>query len=449
MIRIHEKRDLIKDILILAFPAIIEMALNTLVGIADTLMISRFIGSEGLAAVGFANQIIFTLIFIFSSFNAGATAMVARSYGEKNYQRLNQIVGQNLTLNTFMGIVITLVTLFFSENILRLFDISAVVHNMGTEYLHYVAISQLFMFISFASAAGLRGAGDTKTPMYITGLANILNIIGNYVLITGYSFFPELGIVGAAISTSFARGVAAVIYLYIFIRGRRKTKLLFKNLRISTYILKPLWKFSYAAALEQFFMQIAFFVNGIIISMLNTTSEAAFRILINIESTSFMPAIGISIATATLVGKRLGENNPEKSLLTGKTAASLSLLWGIFMGLIFILFPISILKIFTTETALIKLATFTMILAGFNQPLLSFMIVMGGALRGTGDTKGVMFITSLRLWVMFVPLTYIFVAFYNLGVASVWYSEIASFLVFSLIIYRRFISMEWARITMF
>jgi putative MATE family efflux protein len=449
MINIRDQKDLIKDILILAFPAIIEMALNTLVGMADTLMISRFIGPEGLAAVGFANQIIFTLIYIFSSFNAGATAMVARSYGEKNYQRLNKIVGQNFTLNTFMGIIITLVTFLFSGNILGLFAISDIVHRMGTDYLNYVAISQLFMFISFASAAGLRGAGDTRTPMYITLLANILNIVGNYVLITGYSFFPELGIIGAAISTSFARGIAALIYLYIYIRGNRKVKLLFRNLRISSSLLKPLWKFSYAAGLEQFFMQMAFFVNGIIISLLDTTSEAAFRILINIESASFMPAIGISIATATMVGKRLGEDNPEKSLLTGKTAAGIGVIWGIIMGLVFILLPVPILRIFTTDSELIKSATFTMILAGFNQPLLSFMIVMGGALRGTGDTKGVMVITSLRLWTIFIPLTYIFVAFYNLGVASVWYAEITSFVVFSLIIYRRFVSMEWARITMF
>ncbi|MDI3546391.1 MAG: hypothetical protein PWR10_43 [Halanaerobiales bacterium] len=449
MLNFRERKDMIRDIFILALPAIMEMALNTLVGIADTLMISRIIGKEGLAAVGFANQIIFTLIFIFSSFNAGATAMVARSYGEKNYQRLNKIIGQNLTLNFLMGIIISLVSFFYAKNILHIFDISEIVLEMGTTYLKYVSLSQLFMFISFAVAAGLRGAGDTRTPMYITGTANFLNIIGNYVLMTGYGFFPELGIAGAAISTTFARGIAALLFLYILLNGKKKVKLYLVNLRISAYILKPLWRFSYAAALEQLFMQLAFFANGIIISLLDTTSEAAFRILINIESTSFMPAIGVSIATATLVGKHLGEDNPEKSLLTGKTAAGMGIVWGIIAGSIFILLPVPLLKIFTKEAELITKSIFTMKIAGLNQPLLAFMIIMGGALRGAGDTRGIMFITALRLWLMFIPLTYLFVIFFNFGVTGVWYAEITSFLVFALVIYQRFAAMEWARIRMF
>lgn len=449
MLNFRERKDMIRDIFILALPAIMEMALNTLVGIADTLMISRIIGKEGLAAVGFANQIIFTLIFIFSSFNAGATAMVARSYGEKNYQKLNKIIGQNLTLNFLMGIIISLVSFFYAKNILHIFDISEIVLEMGTTYLKYVSLSQLFMFISFAVAAGLRGAGDTRTPMYITGTANFLNIIGNYVLMTGYGFFPELGIAGAAISTTFARGIAALLFLYILLNGKKKVKLYLVNLRISAYILKPLWRFSYAAALEQLFMQLAFFANGIIISLLDTTSEAAFRILINIESTSFMPAIGVSIATATLVGKHLGEDNPEKSLLTGKTAAGMGIVWGIIAGAIFILLPVPLLKIFTKEAELITKSIFTMKIAGLNQPLLAFMIIMGGALRGAGDTRGIMFITALRLWLMFIPLTYLFVIFFNFGVTGVWYAEITSFLVFALVIYHRFVAMEWARIRMF
>lgn len=442
-------KEMTRQILILAVPAIIEMALSTLVGLADTLMISRFIGTEGLAAVGFANQIIFTMIFIFSSFNAGATAMVARSYGEKNYHRLNKIVGQNLALNFMIGIIVFLTTLFFAPNILNLFDISPKVMAMGVSYSENVAISQLFMFISFAGAASLRGAGDTKTPMFITGMANILNIIGNYLLITGFGPFPELGVQGAAISTSIARGIAALLYLYILIQGTSGIKLVFSNLKITGYILRPLWRFSYAAALEQLFMQLAFFVNGIIISQLDTTSEAAFRILINIESTSFMPAIGISIATATLVGKHLGENNPERSLTIGKTAALLGIIWGIFMGAIFIAIPVPILKIFTTDLALINKATYSMQIAGINQAPLAFMIILGGALRGTGDTRGIMFITALRLWTLFIPLTYLFVIYFDYGVTSVFYAEIISFVFFSIIAYRRFTAMKWAKIRMF
>lgn len=438
-----------KKIFILALPAILEMSLNTMLGVADTLMISRIIGKEGLAAVGFANQIFFTLIFIFSSFNAGATAMIARSYGEKNYKRLNKIMGQNLTLNTSIGVVVFFLTFIFAGNILSVYDITAQVKTLGVTYLKIVAYSQLFMFVSFAMAAGLRGAGDTKTPMYITGSANILNIIGNYVLMTGFWIFPEMGIAGAALSTTISRIMASVAYIFVVFNIKEKLQLKFENLKLTKEILQPLWNFSYAAGLEQLSMQLAFFLNGIIVSLLSTTSEAAFRILINVESISFMPAIGTSIATATLVGKHLGEKRPEESLKTGFTAAGMGIIWGIFMGTIFLIFPEPIIRIFTTESVVVDASLKTLRIAGINQAPLAFMIIMSGALRGTGDTKGVMIITAMRLWLMFVPLTYLFTILLEQGVTGVWYAEISSFVVFSFVIFKRFRAMEWTEIRMF
>jgi putative MATE family efflux protein len=446
---IRNNKEQIKVILILALPVILEMALNTLLGLMDTIMISWYIGKEGLSASGYANQIFFTLIFVFSSFNAGATAMISRSYGEKNYNRLREITGQNLSLNFFLGIIIFIFSIYSADYILKIYEISDNVYNLGTSYFKIVSWSIPFLFISLASSASLRGAGDTKTPMIITGTANIINILGNYFLITGFSIFPELGIDGAALSTTISRLIAALAYLFILLHSKKEIRLIISYLKISRYILKPLWNFSYAAALEQLSMQMAFFLNGVIISKLDTTSEAAFRILVNIESTSFMPAIGISIATTTLVGKYLGENTPKKSLHTGYLAAVMGTIWGIIIGTIFLIFPTPILRIFSSDISVINASLLTMKIAGINQAPLAFMIILAGALRGTGDTKGIMFITSARLWLVFIPLSYLFVLIFNNGVAGVWIAESCSFLIFSIIISKRFNKMRWAEIKMF
>jgi len=438
-----------KNIFLLALPAVLEMSLNTLVGMADTIMISRFIGKEALAAVGFANQIIFTLIFVFSAFNAGATAMVSRSYGEGNKQRMNKIMNENLTLNLILGIIVTIFTFFFANLILNIYDITEVVKTFGTTYLKYIAIGQLFMFISFAAAAALRGAGDTKTPMYITGIANILNIIGNYILITGFWIFPELGIAGAAISTTFARFIAAALYLALFTSNKGILKLHPSWMKISSKIFKPLINLSYAAGIEQLFMQAAFFVNGIFISQLDTTAEASFRILLNIESLSFMPAIGIAIAATTLVGKHLGENNAEESLKSGLTAAVMGAIIGTTLALVYLIFPVFALKIFTTEIGVINYSVPILKIVALNQALLAFVIIMVGALRGAGDTKGAMYITIIRLWLIFIPLSYYLIVVSDYGVAGVWIAEIISFLIVALIVVRRFIKMEWAEIEFF
>jgi putative MATE family efflux protein len=436
-------------IFILALPAVLEMSLNTLVGMADTIMISRFIGKEALAGVGFANQIIFTLIFVFSAFNAGATAMIARSYGEGKQNRLNKIMNENLTLNIIIGVLITIFTYFFAEMILNIYDITPEVKNYGTIYLKNIALGQLFMFISFASAAALRGASDTKTPMYITGAANIINIIGNYVLITGFWFFPELGIAGAALSTAFARFISASLYMYIFAKNKGILNLNIISMKITKVILKPLLNLSYAAAVEQFFMQVAFFVNGIFISQLNTTAEASFRILLNIESISFMPAIGIAIAATTIVGKHLGEGRAEESLKGGLTAAIMGTVLGSGIALIYLFFPVFALSIFTNDISVIEYSHPILKIVALNQSFLAFVVIMVGALRGAGDTKGAMYITITRLWIFFVPLSYYLIIIKDFGISGVWIAEIISLIIISLIVLKRFMDMKWAEIKFF
>lgn len=441
-------KPLLMGIIVLALPAIGEMSLNTLLGMADTLMISHFIGPEALSGVGFANQIMFTLIFIFTSFNTGATAMIARSYGEKNYKRLNKVAGETTTINFVLGIIVTILGIIFMESIFSIYDLSDTVRAMTLEYFSIVILSGIFMFLSFSFAAILRGSGDTKTPMYITGLANITNIIGNYVLIKGVGPFPEMGVAGAALATTLSRGIAVSIYIYILFIKDRQVTIKKSDLGLTKEILRPLWRFSYPGAIEQALMQLSFVVAGIFISSLDTYSESAFRLLITIESTSFMPAVGMSIASATLVGKALGEKNTQRAVETGYGATFLGLTWGIFSGIVFLLFPNPILKVFTPDMVVIEAALLAMIWAGFNQPFLNSFIVMSGALRGAGDTRGVMFITFIRLWVLFVPLTYLFISRIGYGVEGLWMAEITSLALSGIVLFRRFAGKSWLDLQM-
>lgn len=444
--KITAQKALVLSILTMALPAIIEMALNTLLGVADTIMISRLINQSALAAAGFANSIMFLLIFVFTSFNTGATALVSRSFGEKNFEKLNRIGSQTVLLNGIIGLVVMLLSLKFSSQIFVIFDTTKEVSIMIDSYFSIIAYGLFAMFLSFSFASILRGAGDTITPMAVTGFANILNIIGNYVLIRGIWIFPEMGIRGAALSTTLSRVVAVLIYIYICFFRHKKIKIRIHLMKFQAHVLKPLIRISLPGAVEQGLMQFSFLAIGVFVSKLDTASEAAFRILINIESISFMPAVGISIAAATLVGKSLGEKNKEHAKDIARVSFSLAIVWGIFVGSLFFIFKVPILKIFTTEPDVIKASIATMTLMAVNQPLLNFMIAISGGLRGAGDTKLVMYIALLRLWAIFVPVSYLFVNIYSYGVSGIWIAEILSFLIFDYIIFRRFKSGKWADI---
>ena len=438
------RRKLIQNILVIAAPAILEMALNTLLMVADTLMVSRLISESALSGVGIVNSIFFLLIFVFSSFNTGAVAMVSRSYGEKDMDKAANFAGNNLVINLTIGALITLLAAVFRNALFMPYEITAEVLNYGQAYFNIIIPGMLFQFGSFAFASMSRGVEDTRTPMYITGFANIFNIVFNYVLIRGVWFFPEMGIHGAALATTMARVIAFSIYLYIFISGRHKLKLTNATLRLRRALVRQLWKISYPGAIEQLLMQGSFFVMGIFITMLDTSAEALFRILISIESTSFMPAVGIAIATATLVGKSLGEKDIEKATDTGYLATIMGAIWGAIAAAMFLLFPNFILSMFTDKQELFDQGISVFRIMAFNQLFLTANIVMGGALRGAGDTAAVTRLTSLRLWLIFTPMSYVLIRFTDYGVGGVWIAEVTSLMIFLVFLVLRFRSQKWA-----
>lgn len=440
---IINRKQLIRSILIIAAPAILEMALNTLLMVADTLMVSKMIGNEALSAVGIVNSIIFLLIFVFASFNTGAVALISRSYGEEDMDKAASYAGSNLTLNLAIGAVITFLAILFRDLLFMPFDITETVLDNAGRYYNIVIVGLIFQFGSFAFASMSRGVEDTKTPMFITGFANIFNIIFNYLLIKGVWIFPEWGLEGAAIATTTARIIASFIYLYVFTLGSHRMKLIVRKLKPSAAHVHALWKISWPGAIEQLLMQTSFLVMGIIITMLDTSSEALFRILISIESTSFMPAVGISIATATLVGKSLGEKDVDKAADIGYLATGMGIVWGCIAALTFLLFPQFILSLFTDEAAIFDAGVTVFRVMALNQLFLTAYIVISGALRGAGDTNAVMWLTSLRLWLIFTPVTYLLIRYAGMGVEAVWYAEVTSFIVFLGLMLARFHNRRW------
>lgn len=442
----HARKSTIMTIMALSMPAIIDMSLDTLLGLADTLMLSWLIGNEALSAAGFVNQIVFTLIFIFTSFNTGGTAMIARSFGEENFIKLNKAASEVVFLNFLIGIIIVVLCYLFQKQIFSIFQTTAEVSRNIQLYFKWIGISIIPMFLAFSFSAILRGSGNTRTPMYVTLTANIINVVGNFILIQGLWFFPKMGIEGAAIATMTARWISVVIYVVILFDVRKKVHLHFRKMLPTQEVFEPLLRISLPGAVEQTFIQASFIAVNVIISTLNTSSEAAYRILINLESISYMPAIGISIAAATLTGKALGESDPEKAYKTGKTATFLGVIWGVIMCVFFLLFLNYWPKLFTNDIIIIHTIIPVLILSALLQPFLNTLLIMSGVLRGSGDTKTVMRLSVFRVWLFNVPMTYVFIRLMHFDLKGAWYAELISYTLFCLIMYRKLEQKKWTEI---
>ncbi|HBG09812.1 MAG TPA: MATE family efflux transporter, partial [Firmicutes bacterium] len=196
-----EQPDFRSRILRLAWPAIVENLLHTMVGIVDTAMVGR-LGAAALAAVGLGNQINHLGLTIFSALATGSTALVARHIGAKEPERARDVARQSLVLGLFVSGTVMLIFLFTARGLLGLLfrRSEGLVLDSAAAYVRIVASAMILNYFLIVINAVLRGAGDTKTPMRITALVNVINIVGNAIFIYGLGPIPALGVAGAALS---------------------------------------------------------------------------------------------------------------------------------------------------------------------------------------------------------------------------------------------------------
>lgn len=279
--------------------------------------------------------------------------------------------------------------------------------------------------------------------MLVNGAVNILNIVGNAFLIYGLWIFPEMGMGGAALSTTISRALGAIFLIALTFVGNKKIKLTLENLKLKIKMIKRIVKIGWSAAIEQCFMQTSFIVINFMIIALGEVSHAIFNMVIRIESISFMPAFGISIAATTLVGQYLGAEKKEMAVKSGNVAAALGAIMGLFLGMMFFMFPKALISIFVSDILTINAAIVPVRIAAFQEWAIAVMLIYAGALRGAGDTKRVMLVTILRVWGIFVPLTYLFINLTNMGIKGVFFATNIEFLVPAALFYLRFNSGKW------
>lgn len=206
-------KEKIKIIIILAFPAVIENFFQTMLGFADTFFVSQ-IGLEEVSAVGVTNAILAIYFAIFMAIGVGVNVLMANATGANNHEKASKIAQQGIVLASLIGLFMGGVTLIFAEPLLSLLGAEQRVLEISSVYFRIVAVPSILMAYMFVMSSILRGVGDTKSPMKAIIIANIVNIVLDYVLIFGFLFIPALGIVGAGLAGVIARGVGTLILVY-------------------------------------------------------------------------------------------------------------------------------------------------------------------------------------------------------------------------------------------
>lgn len=427
----------------LALPSIMEMFLQTLLGIADTAMVGA-LGGYAIAAISLTDNPVMLLIAVFAALSVGTTALVARFIGAKNYKDGEDTMLQSLFVSLVFSIVFSLVGFLLSKNIIILMGAEPDVVPYATKYMRIIMLGLPGLIITLIMSGALRGSGDTRTPMIVNGIANILNIIGNFLLIfesrtvslslpfldESISFFMPgagLGVTGAGIATTLGRYIAAALILRILFNPKGEYNLDFSDFKINKTIIRRIFKVGLPAAGEQLLFrsaQLAFFR---IVASLGTVMIAAHKITITAESISFMPGWGFALAATTLVGQYLGAEDKDNAKKGGFTAAYMAVSMMSVLGIVFFFFPEIFIRIFTKDPDISHYAVICLRIVAVAQPFLAIAMVFAGALRGAGDTKTVLITTGLTSWVVRVGLGYILAIKMGYGLPGAWVAMVLDF----------------------
>lgn len=384
-------------LVVLAFPVLIEQMLSMTVGLTDV-WLAGHLGSQSAdatAAVGSISYFLWLIGLITGTINAGSTAIIARATGAKHRSLANSVCGQSVTAAVLMGVVLAVALYVFAAPISDLTGLRGPAHDLALLYLRILAFSLPFSTFIFAGSACLRGAGDTATPATVMVTVDGANALLSASLTRGLFGLPALGYRGIAIGTLCAYVIGGVLLLVVLLSGRGKLRLFTHRLWPHGYTMKRILRIGVPSGVEGVLSWGAqFVILGIINrSVAGSIAGAAHAVAIRVESFSFLPGFAIAVATTTAVGQSLGMRDPLRAQRVAWLAFRLGACVMLCLGVLFVLTPLTLTSLLTSDTRVAELAARCLVPAGFAQLGFASALIFGGALRGAGDTLSVMRIT--------------------------------------------------------
>lgn len=447
------KKHLRKEISIIAGPVFIELLMGTLFGMVDMMMLGRSgdaaTTAASIAAVGVTNQLIFIGLSLVQSLNIGATTMVARYIGAKREDRIESVVKHVTILTQILLVIpILLVGLGMTDTAMKFFGAQQDTLLIGREYFRVVALGFIFQAFNYSLFASLRGSGDTKTPMKINTIANLLNVVGNAVLIYGLFGLPRLGVLGAGISTALSQVVASIMLARVILNEKNIVHIkIKKKFKFDKDIIYNLIKIGLPASLEQIAMRAGLLVFTKIIASLGTVAYATHQICISILNLSFTPGQAFGIAASTLTGRSLGEERPDKAEAYIKICGKIGAVIATGMGILFFFFGAFVAGLYTDNQEVVIEAGKVLKLMAFIQPFQCSQLIISGGLRGAGDTVWTLVSTFIGILVVRTILSYIFVISMGMGLIGAWLSVLVDQSIRWIFISIRFRTNKWKYIT--
>lgn len=400
-----EVKKLYRDTVSIAWPSTVEGALMSIIGSIDTMMVGT-LGAAAIAAVGLTNQPRMIMLVLAQALCIGTTALCARRKGAQDQAGANSCMNQSLFIVTAIGILMTLLGWFGAEPLMLLGGANEDTLAMSTEYFQIVSLSFLPICWRLCICAALKAIGKTRITMTTNVIANVVNVILNWLLIGGNLGFPALGVRGAAIATSIGNTVSSVICFGVVLSKHGYFRLSIPKFDRTT--LSGLFKVGSSSMAESVCLRVGFLILARLIAGIGTNAFAAYQIVSQVTSLSFTLGDGVSTAGTSLVGQSLGAKRKDLARAYSKVAYRVGLIAAFLLIVVIAVFQRQIALLFTTDEEIIRGVTLSLYVVILSMASQNGRVVQSGVLRGAGDVKFVAYCALLSVTILRPVLTWLF-----------------------------------------
>ncbi|HEY0656683.1 MAG TPA: MATE family efflux transporter [Chryseosolibacter sp.] len=409
-----------KAIFMLSIPMVLEMIMESLFAVVDVYWVSRLNDNDAVATIGLTESVLTLVYSLAIGLSMGATAMVARRVGEKDFNAAKVAAAQALYIGLAISVVISIAGIFFAEDILRLMGASESLITKNSGYTRWMLTGNITIMMLFLINAVFRGAGDASLAMRSLWLANILNIALGPVFIFGIGPIPAMGVEGAAVATTIGRGSGVLYQVYHLFRGQGLIKFDRLNMPFRPDIVVRLIKVSLGGMMQFIIGSASWIFLVRIMSDFGSATVAGYTIAIRLIVFAILPAWGMANAAATLVGQNLGAGQPDRAEKSVWRSAFLNMIFLGTVGIIFLIFARQFIGFFTTDPEVLRNGVQCLQIVCLGYAFYAYGMVIGQSFNGAGDTKTPTIINFVGFWLFQIPLAYSLALVLNIGSPGVY-----------------------------
>jgi putative MATE family efflux protein len=410
-----------RAIVLLAIPMVLEMVLESLFAVVDVFWVGR-LGADAIATVGLTESLLSLVFAVGFGLGLSTTAMVARRIGEKDVPGAAVAGVQAIVIGFATSLAIGLPCWFYAPRMLQIMGASPQIVATGSGYARVALGGCGVVLMLFLNNAIFRGAGDAAVAMRLLWVSNIINLILDPCLIFGWGPFPKLGVTGAALATLIGRSIGVLYQFYRLLRGTERIHILATQLRINLGVLLRLVRVSLTGILQFAIADVSWIGLVRIVSLFGSAALAGYTIAIRIVIFALLPSWGLSNAAATLVGQNLGAKQPQRAEQSVWRTGLYNMLFLGGVGVFFIFFAEPIIRLFTSDPAVVPLAVSCLRILSYGNIGYAYGMVMLQAFNGAGDTVTPTIVNFFGFWLLEIPLAYVLAVPLKMQANGAYYS---------------------------